>query len=65
MSLISFKIKALYEVVCLKLFQYEIKELSNLHILSAIYLKHQLLSACYHMEELFTKNHHNSIYLVN
>lgn len=65
MFLISFKIKVLYEAVCSKLFQYEFKELSNLQILLAVYLTHQLSSVCYHMEELFTKNHHNSINLIN
>jgi len=51
MFLISFKIKVLYEAVCSKLFQYEIKELSNLQILLAVYLTHQLSSVYYHMEE--------------
>jgi len=65
MFLISFKIKVLYEAVSPKLFQYETKGLSNLKILEAVYLKHQLVSACDHMGELFIKNHHNSIDLVN
>ena len=65
MFLISFKIKVLYEAVCLKLFQYGIKGLSNLPIPVAVYLKHLLVSAYDHMGELFTKNHHNSIDLIN
>ena len=64
MFLISFKIIVLYEEVCSKLFQYETKEFSNLQILWAVYLKHQLVSAYDHMGELFIKNHHNSIHLM-
>ena len=47
------------------LFQYEIIGLSNLRNLKVIYLKHQHVSACYHMGELFAENHHNSIDLIN
>jgi len=64
MFLICIKIKVPYEAVCPKVFQYETKGFSNLLILWVVYLKHQLVSVCDHMGELFTKNHHSLIDLM-